>query len=133
MHLTVAGSQNWGSWRGDGLDEGTAAGGRAEPDRPQLPPHRRADHRARRRAGRAPGNVLDIPVRSVDQLMPKWQRRVWDSVRRIAFGLITLLLIEYLVLPQLAGARKSLHLLSKVNFAYLVAGLALEGGAIVAY
>ena len=65
--------------------------------------------------------------------MPTWRRRVWDSVRRIAFGLITLLLVEYLVLPQLAGARKSLHLLSKVNIGYLAAGLALEAGAIVAY
>lgn len=65
--------------------------------------------------------------------MPTWQRRLRDSVRRVGFGIIGLLVLEYLVLPQLAGARESLHLLAKVNVAYLALGVALEGAAIFSY
>ena len=38
-----------------------------------------------------------------------------------------------LVLPQLAGARKSEALLGKINIAYVLAGVALEAGSLVAY
>jgi uncharacterized protein (TIRG00374 family) len=38
-----------------------------------------------------------------------------------------------LVLPQLAGARKSLDLLGKINIAYVIAGVALEAAALVSY
>jgi len=65
--------------------------------------------------------------------MPTWRRRLRDSARRLGFGFVLLLVLEYLVLPQLAGARESLHLLTKVNIAYLVLGVGLEGAAIWAY
>jgi len=44
-----------------------------------------------------------------------------------------LLVVEYLVLPQIAGARKELHLLATVNAPLLALGLVLEGSALVAY
>lgn len=47
--------------------------------------------------------------------------------------LIVALIVEYLVFPQLAGPRKLLHLLTEVNPALLVAGVALEAGALLAY
>lgn len=47
--------------------------------------------------------------------------------------LILALLIEYLVVPQLAGPRKVAHLLTEVNPLLLLAGLALEAGALLAY
>lgn len=65
--------------------------------------------------------------------MPTWQRRLRTSIRRVGFGIVGLLLLEYLVLPQLAGARESLHLLASVNVAYLLGGVALEGAAIFSY
>src|SRR5260221_9949455 len=55
------------------------------------------------------------------------------SVRRIVMLLVGLLVIEYLVLPQLAGARRALHLLQQVSVAELAAGLVLEAAAIAAY
>jgi hypothetical protein len=63
--------------------------------------------------------------------MPTWQRRLRHSVRRLGLGIVGLLVLEYLVLPELAGARESLHLLAKVNLAYLALGLALEGASSV--
>ncbi|MGH9028258.1 MAG: lysylphosphatidylglycerol synthase transmembrane domain-containing protein [Acidimicrobiales bacterium] len=58
--------------------------------------------------------------------------------RGIRWGLgifVVLLLLEYLVLPELGreGASKSLTLIGKVNFAYLIAGVALEAAALIAY
>lgn len=54
-------------------------------------------------------------------------------LRRLATLLVGAVLVEYLVLPQLAGARKSLSLLGQVNPAWLVAGALLEGAAIASY
>jgi uncharacterized protein (TIRG00374 family) len=51
----------------------------------------------------------------------------------VATVLIALVVLEYLVLPQIAGARNSLDLLAKVSIPYLVAGLLLEAAAIGAY
>lgn len=42
-------------------------------------------------------------------------------------------MLEYLILPQLAGARKSLHVLADVNIAWVVAGIGLEVAALIAY
>ena len=47
--------------------------------------------------------------------------------------LVAAIVFEYLVLPQIAGARKTVHLLGQVNVAWLAAGLLLEGAAIVSY
>ena len=63
------------------------------------------------------------PRRSI---IPKWLRH----------GLIiflVLLIIEYLVIPELVGASKNLHLLSMLNIGWLVAGIALEAGSILCY
>jgi uncharacterized protein (TIRG00374 family) len=56
-------------------------------------------------------------------------RSVRHAVTLLALGLV----IEYLVLPQLAGAGKALHLLSEVNLGYAAAGVVLEIAAWVAY
>lgn len=54
-------------------------------------------------------------------------------LRRLGLLLLGLILVEYLVLPQVAGARRSIHLLGRVNPAWLLLGVILEAGAIVAY
>ena len=48
-------------------------------------------------------------------------------------GTLALLILEYLVLPQLAGVRKSLHVLADANFAWIGTGFILELAALVAY
>jgi uncharacterized membrane protein YbhN (UPF0104 family) len=66
-------------------------------------------------------------------------RRWWRSwlpflVKPLRRGIIIfalLLIVEYLVVPELVGASKDLHLLSEVNAAWLVAGLVLEGARTV--
>ena len=45
--------------------------------------------------------------------------------------LATLLIVEYLILPQLAGVR--LNLLARINVGYLLLGIALEAAFLVAY
>jgi uncharacterized protein (TIRG00374 family) len=54
-------------------------------------------------------------------------------VKRALMLLVILLVVEYLILPQLAGVRKSLSLLSSVNFTFVLAGVVLEAGALAAY
>lgn len=61
------------------------------------------------------------------------RRRLPRSLRRVAAVLLALVVLEYLVLPQVAGARHSLHLLASVNVVDLVLGVLLEAAAIGAY
>jgi uncharacterized protein (TIRG00374 family) len=60
-------------------------------------------------------------------------RRVARPLRRIGVLLVVALLVEYVVFPQLAGARKALHLIGGVNGYLLAVALLLEGSALVAY
>jgi uncharacterized protein (TIRG00374 family) len=46
---------------------------------------------------------------------------------------VVVLVAEYLVVPELAGARKSITALRHVNFGYLVAGVVLEAASLTAY
>jgi uncharacterized protein (TIRG00374 family) len=55
------------------------------------------------------------------------------AVRRFVALLAFLLVVEYLVLPQLAGARKALSTLANVNLALLVAAMLAEVGAVLSY
>lgn len=61
--------------------------------------------------------------------------RLWRSPPlRWAVGVIAVLFVlEYLLLPDLASARKSLNLLGRVNVGCLIAGLVLEAASLVAY
>lgn len=61
--------------------------------------------------------------------MPKLPR----SLRRIVVGLLLVLVIEYLVLPQVAGARRSLRLLADVNLTLVLGGIVLAAASVVAY
>jgi hypothetical protein len=47
--------------------------------------------------------------------------------------LVVALIVEYLILPQVAGTRKALHLVSQVKPIFLLAGVVLEAAALVAY
>ena len=58
--------------------------------------------------------------------MPRW-------VRHGLVVFLALLLIEYLVIPELVGASKNLHLLKGLNIYWLAAGVILEAAAILCY
>lgn len=55
------------------------------------------------------------------------------QLKRLVLILVAVVVVEYLVLPQIAGARRSIHLLRDVNPAWLAVGVILAGAAIVAY
>jgi uncharacterized membrane protein YbhN (UPF0104 family) len=54
-------------------------------------------------------------------------------LRRTVGVLLFFLVVEYLVLPQIAGVRRSASLLAHARLGFLVAGALLEAAAIVAY
>jgi hypothetical protein len=61
--------------------------------------------------------------------LPKVRREVrWTITVFVLF-----FVFEYLLLPEIASARKSVHLLGRVNVAYLVLGVGLEFLALGAY
>src|SRR3954447_15410281 len=55
------------------------------------------------------------------------------SLKRSASLVLFLLIFNHLVIPQLGGARRAIHLLSDVNPALLVLALGLQIGAFAAY
>ena len=61
------------------------------------------------------------------------RRRVRRQVKWGLYAVGLFLILEYLVLPQLAGARKSVYLLGRINVAYVVAGVLLEAASLLAY
>jgi putative heme transporter len=56
-----------------------------------------------------------------------------QAIRRTVGVLLFFLVVEYLVLPQIAGVRRSASLLAHVNLGFVVIGALLEAAAIVAY
>jgi uncharacterized protein (TIRG00374 family) len=59
--------------------------------------------------------------------------KIFKSVRRLALVLLFLLIVEYLVLPQIAGIRHSLSLIAEAKLWLIGVGVALECAALVAY
>jgi uncharacterized protein (TIRG00374 family) len=62
-----------------------------------------------------------------------WLRTARRPLRRLAILLILALIIEYLVIPELVGARKDLYLLGRLNLWWMIAGLILEGLSLFMY
>lgn len=60
-------------------------------------------------------------------------RRIRREVKWGVGVFIVVLLLEYLVLPELGGVGRSLHELDRVNVVYLIAGFVLEAVSLVAY
>jgi uncharacterized protein (TIRG00374 family) len=94
-----------------------------------------ADH-----GGTAPDVKNDDPGTEQQERGPRrWPRlRIWlpylvKPLRRTVLLFVLLLIIEYLVVPELVGASKDLYLLGQVNAAWLAAGLILEGLSLFCY
>jgi uncharacterized protein (TIRG00374 family) len=64
---------------------------------------------------------------------PSWRKRVPTPLRHGVTIFLALLVIEYLVVPHLFAASKSLSLLSQVNVVYLILAFACEGASLFVY
>ncbi len=78
---------------------------------------------------------VDVPL---DLTLPSSRRRGLRGILRapiwhIGRLLILALVIEYLVVPQLAGPRKVAHLVTEVNPLLLLAGVGLEAASLLCY
>jgi uncharacterized protein (TIRG00374 family) len=63
-----------------------------------------------------------------------WQRLTGGHpFRRSALLILLALVVEYLVLPQIGGVGRSLHLLGRVNVGFLVLGIVLEAASLASY
>jgi uncharacterized protein (TIRG00374 family) len=88
------------------------------------------------RTDRSPGPAAE--QRAGDRAA-RWRRwRAWlpflvKPLRRGVVIFVLVLIIEYLVVPELVGASKDLYLLGRVDAAWLVAGLVLEGLSLFCY
>jgi uncharacterized protein (TIRG00374 family) len=89
------------------------------------------------RSGRAPGGresgTYAGPRHGWRRWWRSWLPFLVKPLRRGVIIFALLLIVEYLVVPELVGASKDLHLLSRVNAAWLVAGLVLEGASLFCY
>ena len=98
----------------------------------------RAAGGGRRRATSWCGRAAGAPGRGRPPL-GRWRLwRPWLSLlakpaRRLALVLILVLVIEYLVVPELVGASKDLYLLGRVSAWWVAAGVVLEGVSLFCY
>jgi uncharacterized protein (TIRG00374 family) len=76
-----------------------------------------------------------MQVEGVEEISrpPARRSRVPKPLRNGILIFLVLLVLEYLVVPELVGASKDLHLLDHVSPVWLVVGVLLEGGALLSY
>jgi uncharacterized protein (TIRG00374 family) len=79
-----------------------------------------------------PGTDQPGPRRRWRRLRP-WLPMLVKPLRRGVLIFVLLLIIEYLVVPELVGASKDLYLLGRVNAGWLAAGVLLEGVSLFCY
>jgi len=90
---------------------------------PPQPPEQRPQRRGRTRSGQGERR----------RGWRGWLPLVAKPLSRGAFIFIILLIIEYLVVPELTGARKDLYLLGRVNVYWMAAGVILEALSLFCY
>jgi uncharacterized protein (TIRG00374 family) len=98
-----------------------------------------ASEQASQQANDQADKQANQPNQQAGQLRGRWRRwRTWlpfvvKPLRRGVILLALVLIVEYLVVPELVGASKDLNLLGRVDAAWLAAGLALEGLSLFCY
>jgi hypothetical protein len=86
-----------------------------------------------------PGTAQSEPATDPKGSRGRWRRWLaWlpflvKPLRHGVLIFVLLLVIEYLVVPELVGASKDLYLLGQVNGGWLAAGLLLEGVSLLCY
>jgi len=76
--------------------------------------------------------LSDVPHDGVRPLA-RIRARIPRQVRYAVSFAILVFLLEYLVLPEIASARRDVHVLGQVNFISLVVAVLLEAAALLAY
>jgi len=77
---------------------------------------------------------MEQPILKPEPKPPLWRRLVSKHpFRRGGLLVLLALVLEYLVLPQVAGVRRSLHLLARVNIGYVGLGVLLEVASLASY
>lgn len=71
-----------------------------------------------------------VDEEGVPRIKRRWLR---PEIRYTLSAVIVLFVFEYLLLPEIASARKNLHILAKANLWLLVIAIALEVAALLAY
>lgn len=98
-----------------------------------------ANEQADQQADERASQQANQPNQQAGQFRGRWRRwRTWlpfvvKPLRRGVILLALVLIVEYLVVPELVGASKDLNLLGRVDAAWLAAGLALEGLSLFCY
>jgi uncharacterized protein (TIRG00374 family) len=64
---------------------------------------------------------------------PSLRSKIFRWLRRGALLLVLFAVLDYLVLPQIAGTRKALHLLSTIRPGWAIAGIVAEAASLVCY
>jgi uncharacterized protein (TIRG00374 family) len=64
---------------------------------------------------------------------PRLRSQAFRWLRRGALLLVLFAVLDYLVLPQIAGTRRAFHLLSTIRPGWVVAGIVLEALSLVCY
>ena len=108
----------------------------AEPEESADPPLTGASHPSAGSAASAVPPGSSQAPRNHDALPRPWkERRYWKprSVKITLMIVVLFFILEYILLPELASARKQFHQLRHLNFLWLVLGLVLEFGALLAY
>jgi uncharacterized protein (TIRG00374 family) len=62
-----------------------------------------------------------------------WKAVIPRPLRRGVVIFVIILIVEYLVVPELVGASKNLHLLGRINVLWVIAGVVLEGVSLFCY
>jgi uncharacterized protein (TIRG00374 family) len=77
---------------------------------------------------------MEQPILKPEPKPQLWRRLVSKHpFRRGGLLVLLALVLEYLVLPQVAGVRRSLHLLARVNIGYVGLGVLLEVASLASY
>jgi uncharacterized protein (TIRG00374 family) len=85
------------------------------------------------RTDRAQPGQQETPRGSWRSRWRVWLPFVVKPLRRTVVIFVLLLIVEYLVVPELVGASKDLSLLGRVNAGWLAAGVVLEGVSLFCY
>ena len=74
-----------------------------------------------------------MPDEGKPSLRSRWRSVVPAPLRHGILLFAVIIVIEYLVVPELIGASKNIHYLEKLNVGWLLAGVAFEAASLFAY
>ncbi|MGA9077996.1 MAG: lysylphosphatidylglycerol synthase transmembrane domain-containing protein, partial [Acidimicrobiales bacterium] len=74
-----------------------------------------------------------MPEEDKPRLRSRWRAAVPAPLRHGILIFLVVIVVEYLVVPELIGASKNIHYLEKLNVGWLVAGVGFEAASLFTY